>query len=125
MVSYILDEAIGMTEDIFFGVWIACSKRSSWDCYDLMLEKFGEFIKQMLVAFLVTVLGEYFIGHDNLVSAQHDITAINYQVCFLILYAETLADVRTVCYIILVLRNGENGGYPPTKNGDIRSLLCA
>ena len=20
---------------------------------------------------------------------------------------------------------GENGGYPPTKNGDIRSLLCA
>lgn len=22
-------------------------------------------------------------------------------------------------------RTGENGGYPPTKNGDIRSLLCA
>lgn len=21
--------------------------------------------------------------------------------------------------------SGENGGYPPTKNGDIRSLLCA
>ena len=23
------------------------------------------------------------------------------------------------------LECGENGGYPPTKNGDIRSLLCA
>ena len=23
------------------------------------------------------------------------------------------------------IRAGENGGYPPTKNGDIRSLLCA
>ena len=22
-------------------------------------------------------------------------------------------------------KTGENGGYPPTKNGDIRSLLCA
>lgn len=22
-------------------------------------------------------------------------------------------------------QDGENGGYPPTKNGDIRSLLCA
>jgi hypothetical protein len=41
MVSYILDEAIAMTEDIFFGVWIAGSRRSPWDCYDLMLEKFG------------------------------------------------------------------------------------
>ena len=25
----------------------------------------------------------------------------------------------------IVISFGENGGYPPTKNGDIRSLLCA
>lgn len=33
------------------------------------------------------------------------------------------------CYWILedgsIVACGENGGYPPTKNGDIRSLLCA
>ena len=34
--------------------------------------------------------------------------------------------IHTPCvpldYILII---GENGGYPPTKNGDIRSLLCA
>lgn len=35
-------------------------------------------------------------------------------------------DLWTSYYIgIEWLKNGENGGYPPTKNGDIRSLLCA
>ena len=29
------------------------------------------------------------------------------------------AQIGHKCYY------GENGGYPPTKNGDIRSLLCA
>lgn len=28
-------------------------------------------------------------------------------------------------YFIKAGEDGENGGYPPTKDGDIRSLLCA
>ena len=42
----------------------------------------------------------------------------------------TLSDLLLVSYLhacrrAYVFSAGENGGYPPTKNGDIRSLLCA
>lgn len=44
---------------------------------------------------------------------------------------ETYIRVGTIIYKVVQqpladgTTTGENGGYPPTKNGDIRSLLCA
>ena len=39
MASNIFDEAIGMTEDVFVGVWIAGSRRSPWDYDNFMFKK--------------------------------------------------------------------------------------
>ena len=36
-----------------------------------------------------------------------------------------LKNITSKYFLYELMILGENGGYPPTKNGDIRSLLCA